>query len=361
MPEVSSYDSSFLKHEALQFGVKVEQAFNLPCWLSSRHFNSRCDMPQFAIEPHDVRSAAERIRPLARQTPVLTSPAFDSEAGVRTLFKCENLQLGGAFKIRGASNLVFSLPKETLAKGVVAYSSGNHAQATAIASQYVGATATIVMPEDAPRSKMEATRRRGANIITYNRFTQSREAIAAEILKDSGASLVPPFDHPMIMAGQGTAALELFTETGPLDALITPVGGGGLLAGCATITKDLHPATRIFGAEPEAGNDTFLSLKAGERVGIPVPDTIADGLRSQKPGELTFPIIRNLAERILLVTDDELKAAVKFLLLELKILVEPSGAAAVAAVLFHKLPPEIRSVGVVISGGNVDFDDLAGY
>jgi threonine dehydratase len=314
-----------------------------------------------AIQPEDVRAAAARIRPLARQTPVLGSAAFDNEAGIRTLFKCENLQLGGAFKIRGASNLVLSLPRETLAKGIVAYSSGNHAQATAIASQYVGAAATIVMPEDAPRSKMEATRRRGANIVTYNRFTQSRETIAAGILKESGATLVPPFDHPMIMAGQGTAALELFTETGPLDALITPVGGGGLLAGCATITKAMHPGTRIFGAEPEAGNDTFLSMNAGERIGISVPDTIADGLRSQKPGELTFPVVRSLAERIILVTDDELRAAVKFLLLELKILAEPSGAAAVAAVLFHKFPPEIRSVGVVISGGNVDFEDLATY
>ena len=316
-------------------------------------------MTQFAIQPDDVRAAAERIRPLARRTPVLNSPAFDTEAGVRTLFKCENLQLGGAFKIRGASNMIFSLPKETLAEGVVAYSSGNHAQATAIASQYVGASATIVMPEDAPRSKMEATRRRGANIVTYNRFTQSREAIAASILKESCATLVPPFDHPMIMAGQGTAALELFTETGPLDALITPVGGGGLLSGCATIAKAMHPGIRIFGAEPEAGNDTFLSLAAGERVGIPVPGTIADGLRSQKPGELTFPIVRSLAERIILVTDDELRTAVKFLLLQLKILVEPSGAAAAAAVLFHKLPPDIRSAGVVISGGNIDFEDLA--
>jgi threonine dehydratase len=315
-------------------------------------------MTQFAIQADDVRAAAGRIRPLARQTPVLGSPAFDGAAGARTLFKCENLQLGGAFKIRGASNLVLSLPKEALAKGVVAYSSGNHAQATAIAAQHVGVPATIVMPEDAPRSKMDATRRRGAKIVTYNRFTESRETIAAGILQESGATLVPPFDHPMIMAGQGTAALELLTETGPLDALITPVGGGGLLSGCATIAREFHPGIRIFGAEPEAGNDTFLSMIAGERIGIPVPDTIADGLRSQKPGALTFPIVRSLAERILLVTDDELRATVKFLLLELKILVEPSGAAAAAAVLFHKLPPGIQSIGVVLSGGNVDFEEV---
>jgi threonine dehydratase len=314
-----------------------------------------------AIRADDVRAAAERIRPLARKTPVLTSDLFDAEAGVRTFFKCENLQRGGAFKIRGAANLVLSLPKEALARGVVAYSSGNHAQATAIAAHHVGVPATIVMPEDAPRSKMEATRSLGAKIVTYNRFTESREAIAAGILEESGATLVPPFDHPMIMAGQGTAALELLNEVGKFDALLTPVGGGGLLSGCATIAKALTPKIRVFGVEPEGGNDTFLSFVAGERIAVPNPDTIADGLRSPKPGELTFPIVRRLAERILLVTDDELRATVKFLLLHLKILVEPSGAAAAAAVLYKKLPPGIGSVGVVISGGNVDFEELAKY
>jgi threonine dehydratase len=314
-----------------------------------------------AIRASDVRAAAERIRPLARKTPVLTSELFDAESGVATFFKCENLQRGGAFKIRGAANLILSLPKESLARGVVAYSSGNHAQATAIAAQYVGAAATIVMPEDAPRSKMEATRSRGAKIVTYNRFTESRESLAAGILKESGATLVPPFDQPMIMAGQGTAALELLAEVGKFDALITPVGGGGLLSGCATIAKALTPKIRVFGVEPEGGNDTFLSFVAGERIAVAHPDTIADGLRSPKPGELTFPIVRRLAERIILVTDDELRATVKFLLLHLKILVEPSGAAAAAAVLHRKLPAGIGSVGVVISGGNVDFEELAKY
>jgi len=314
-----------------------------------------------AINATDVRAAAERIRPLARKTPVMTSAGFDHEAGARAFFKCENLQRGGAFKIRGAANLILSLPRESHARGVVAYSSGNHAQATAIASKHVGAQATIVMPEDAPRSKMESTRSYGAKIVTYNRFTESREALAAGILKESGATLVPPFDHPMIMAGQGTAALELIEETGALDSLITPVGGGGLLSGCATIAKAIDPAIRIFGAEPEGANDTFLSLAAGERVAVPHPDTIADGLRAPKPGELTFPVLQRLVERVVLVTDAELRAAVKFMLLRLKILVEPSGAASVAAVLFRKLPPEIRSVGVVISGGNVDFEELAKY
>jgi threonine dehydratase len=311
-----------------------------------------------AIQADDVRAAAERIRPLARKTPVFTSAGFDSEAGTRVYFKCENLQRGGAFKIRGAANLVLSLPRESLAKGVVAYSSGNHAQATAIAAKYVGVPSTIVMPEDAPKSKMESTRAQGAHIVMYNRFTESREAIAQSILKESGATLIPPFDHPMIMAGQGTAALELLEETGKLDAVIAPVGGGGLLSGTATIAKALHPAIRVFGAEPAGANDTFLSMVAGTRVAIH-PDTIADGLRSPKPGELTFPVIQQLAERIVLVSEDEIRAAVRFMLLRLKILVEPSGAVPVAAVLFHKLPEEIRSVGVIVSGGNVDFEDLA--
>src|SRR5437879_3104383 len=214
-----------------------------------------------AIGADDVRAAAERIRPLARKTPVMTSAGFDAESGVRTFFKCENLQRGGAFKIRGAANLILSLPDAALAHGVVAYSSGNHAQATAIAARHVGAQATIVMPEDAPRSKMESTRSYGARIVTYNRFTDSREQIADRILQETGGTLVPPIDHSMIMAGQGTAALELIEETGPLDALITPVGGGGLLSGCATIARELHPAIRMFGAEPEGANDTFLSMQ----------------------------------------------------------------------------------------------------
>ena len=289
----------------------------------------------------------------------MTSAGFDTEAGVRVHFKCENLQRGGAFKIRGAANLVLSLARESLSRGVVAYSSGNHAQATAIAARHVGVPSTIVMPEDAPKSKMEATRGQGARIVTYNRFTDSREAIAQSILKETGATLIPPFDHPMIMAGQGTAALELLQETGSLDAIIAPVGGGGLVSGTAVISRDLQPAIRVFGAEPEGANDTFLSMMAGSRVAIH-PDTIADGLRSPKPGELTFPVVQHLVERIVLVSEDEIRAALRFVLLRLKILIEPSGAVPVAAVLFHKLPKEIRSVGVIVSGGNVDFEDLAG-
>jgi threonine dehydratase len=314
-----------------------------------------------AIQADDVRQAATRIRPLARRTPVFTSAGFDERAGTRVFFKCENLQRGGAFKIRGAANLILSLAPEALERGVVAYSSGNHAQAVAIAPKHVEARATIVMPQDAPRTKMESTRAHGADIVTYDRHTELREQIAARILERTGATLVPPFDHPMIMAGQGTAALELLDETGPLDALITPVGGGGLLAGSATIAKSIRPAMRVFGAEPQGANDTFLSLAAGERVTVPHPETIADGLRAPQPGAFTFPVLQQLVDAIVLVSDEEIRQTVKFLLLRLKILVEPSGAVPAAAVLFGKLPPGIASVGVILSGGNVDFEDLATY
>jgi len=217
------------------------------------------------------------------------------------------------------------------------------------------------MPEDAPRTKIDATRGYGARVVTFNRHTDDREQIAQGIQDETGATMVPPFDHPLVMAGQGTAALELLEETGPLDAIITPVSGGGLLAGCATIAKALYPAIRVFGSEPEGANDTFLSLAAGRRVAISNPDTIADGLRVLQPGRLTFPIMQHLVERMLLVNDAELRAAVKSLLSRLKILAEPSGAAAAAAVLCHKLPEGIQSIGVVVSGGNVDFADLVKY
>jgi len=314
---------------------------------------------QTEITPALVRQAAERIRPIAQRTPVLTSHSFDAESGVSAFFKCENLQKGGAFKIRGASNLVFSLSKAELEKGLIAYSSGNHAQATAIAARHVGAACTIVMPADAPHSKLQATRGYGANIVTYDRSRENREQITTAIIEKTGATLIPPFDHPFIIAGQGTAALELLEQAPQLDALITPIGGGGLLSGCAVAAKSVNPKIRIFGAEPEQANDTYLSFRSGQRVQVN-SDTIADGLRSPMPGELTFAIIRALAEDILLVSEDEIRAALKFLLARMKILVEPSGAASAAAVLFRKLPPDVARVGVVLSGGNVDFDQLAG-
>ncbi len=291
----------------------------------------------------------------------MTSRSFDAHAGVTAFFKCENLQTGGAFKIRGAANFVYSIPKEAVGRGVVAYSSGNHAQAVAIAAQSVGIPATLVMPEDAPRSKLEATRARGARIIAYNRFTEDRVALGREIAAETGATVVPPFDHPWIIAGAGTVAVELMEQAPKLDALAVCIGGGGLISGCSIAAKALNPALRIIGVEPADGNDTYLSLAARKRIEVPPPATIADGLRSPMPGEITFPIIQKHVERIILVTDDEIRATVKYLLTRLKILVEPSGAVAAAAVFFKKLPPELRRVGIVLSGGNVDYELLASF
>jgi threonine dehydratase len=288
----------------------------------------------------------------------MTSRSVNERAALQVFLKCENLQRSGAFKIRGASNLILSLSPEQLERGIVAFSSGNHAMATAIAAKHVGAQATIVMPEDAPRSKMEPTRAFGARIITYNRALDDREAMAARVLQETGGTLVPPFDHPMIMAGQGTAALELLEDVPDIDALVVCISGGGLLAGCATIAKSIKPGIRIFGVEPEMANDTALSMAAGKRVTIPPPESIADGLRSPAPGILTFPVIQRYVERILLVSEAEISATMRFLLERVKILVEPSGAVALAAVLFGMLPLDIKSAGVVISGGNVDIDFL---
>lgn len=301
-----------------------------------------------------VVEASLRIRPLARHTPVMTSRSVDERAGKKVSFKCENLQRGGSFKVRGASNMIFALLPEQVAKGVVAFSSGNHAQGVALAAKHVGAQATIVMPADAPRSKMEPTQALGARVVTYDRMREDREEIARKLLEGTGATLVPPFDHAMIVAGQGTVALELLEDVPHLDAIVTCLGGGGLTAGCALIAKEMNPAIRIFAAEPELGNDQYLSRKAGKPITIAPPATIADGLRTTTPGNVTFPIIQELVEDIVLVTDDELREAMRFLLMRMKILAEPSGAAAAAAVLFGKLPPEIKTVGVIISGGNVD-------
>ncbi len=307
----------------------------------------------------EIRTAAARIGSIVRRTPVVTSNGFDAQAGAAVFFKCENLQRGGAFKIRGAANFLLSIPENELPRGVVAFSSGNHAQAVAIAAKTLGTRATIVMPEDAPRSKMEATRARGAEVVIYDRLREDREAIARRIADESGATVVPPYDHPWIIAGQGTAALELMEECADLDALLVPVGGGGLISGCAIAAKALNPRIRVIGVEPADGNDTFLSRRKGERVRIPVPETIADGLRAQMPGAVTFPIIQRLVDDIVLVSDDEIRTAVKFLLTRKKILVEPSGAVGAAALLARKVNGATGRVGVILSGGNVDFETLA--
>ncbi len=312
-----------------------------------------------SVTASDVRAASERIRPLARRTPVMTSQSFDRAAGVRAYFKCENLQTGGAFKIRGAANFVYCTPEAERPRGFVAYSSGNHAQAVAIAARAAGSKATLVMPSDAPKSKLQATRDRGGEVVTYDRYRENREAIGAAIAKETGASLIPPFDHPWVVAGQGTAALELLEEAPDLDTLVVCLGGGGLLAGCALIAKQINPAIRIFGVEPQAGNDYWLSRRKGEPVEIPVPVTIADGLMTTRPGRVTWPIIQSLVEDVLLVSDDELIATMRLLLGRMKLLVEPSGAAAAAAVLHGRLPKNCNRAGVLITGGNVDLDFLS--
>ena len=306
----------------------------------------------------DIRAAAGRIKGIAHRTPVVTSRTFEERAGVQAFFKCENLQRGGAFKIRGAANFVYSIPKADLPRGVVAYSSGNHAQAVAISARSVGVPATLVMPLDAPKSKVEATRGYGATIVTYDRFTEDRDAIGRRIAEETGATLVPPFDHPWTMAGQGTAALELLDEIPDLDALVVCIGGGGLISGSAIAARAVRPGIRVFGVEPEGGNDTWLSFRAGKRITIPAPQTIADGLRSPSPGELTFPIIQKNVEDIVLVSDDEIRETMKFFLTRMKLLIEPSGAVAPAALLFGKLPKDLGRVGAIVSGGNVDLEFL---
>jgi threonine dehydratase len=312
-----------------------------------------------SITFEDIGQAAERIRAVARRTPVMTSRTFNAQAGVEAFFKCENFQRGGAFKIRGAANAIFSLSEDELRRGVVAYSSGNHAQATAIAAAQAGVAATIVMPDDAPRSKVEATRGYGARVVIYDRLREDRVAIGDRIAAETGAVLIPPFDHPKVMAGQGTAAMELLDEIPGLDALVVCIGGGGLISGCATAAKAMRPEIRVFGVEPEDGNDTWLSLKAGRIVEVPPPATIADGLRAPKPGSLTFPIVQRLVEQVVLVSDDEIRAMMRFFLLRMKIVAEASGAVAAAAVLHGKVPQGLGRVGIVISGGNADYEMLA--
>jgi len=311
-----------------------------------------------SISLDDIERAAERTRGIAHRTPVMTSRTFDERAGCTAVLKCENLQRSGSFKIRGATNFIYSIPADDARRGVVAYSSGNHAQAVAIAAAAVGAPATIVMPEDSPRSKMEATRGYGARIVTYNRLTEDREAIGRGIAQESGATLVPPYDHAWTMAGQGTVALELLDQAREIDALVAPIGGGGLISGCAVALKALQPGIRVFGVEPADANDTYLSFQAGERVAIPAPQTSADGLRATTPGELTFPVIRQHVEAVVLVSEEEIRATMAFLLTRMKIVVEPSGAVSAAAVLFRKLPADVRRPGIILSGGNVDLEFL---
>jgi threonine dehydratase len=304
------------------------------------------------ISLEDVLAAAGRLKGVAHRTPVLTSRTLDETTGATVFLKAENLQRGGAFKIRGAYNKVSSLSPEQRRAGVVAYSSGNHAQGVALAARLVGTAATIIMPEDTPPGKIDATRGYGAEVVLYDRYQEDREALGAAMAKERGLTLVPPYDDPLVMAGQGTAALELLEDVGELDLLMTPVGGGGLIAGSATAARALHPEIRIVGVEPEDGDDHRQSVAAGHRINLGrIPNTIADGLQSPIPGALTFEVNRHLVDEFVTVTEAEIVAAMRFLFERMKTVAEPSGAVAVAALLAGKV--EGHRIGAVISGGNV--------
>src|SRR5262245_61463001 len=301
----------------------------------------------------DIAAAHERIKPQAKRTPVLTSTTVDALTGASVFFKCENFQRMGAFKFRGAFNALSRLGEEQRRKGVVAFSSGNHAQAVALSGKILGIKTVIVMPEDAPQVKLNATRGYGAEVVQYAK-NQPREELAGRLAAERGLTLIPPFDHPHIIAGQGTAAKELVEDAGPLDALLVPCGGGGLLSGCAIAAKPLAPACRVYGLEPAAGNDALQSFAKKRLVTISIPDTIADGARTPSLGKITFPIVLRTVDDMFTVTDPELARAMFFLWERMKIVVEPTGVLAACALLNNKLDLKGKKGGVVLSGGNVD-------
>ena len=308
----------------------------------------------FAASFDDVRAAGARLRGVVHRTPVLTSATLDARTGATVLLKAENFQRMGAFKFRGAYNRIVQLTDAERAGGVVAFSSGNHAQGVALAARLCGVRAAIVMPSDAPASKTAATAGYGAEVITYDRERMNRSELAASIAQARGATLVPPYDDPRIIAGAGTAVMELIEDAGPLDVLFVCLGGGGFLAGSALAATALSPGVEIYGVEPEAGDDWLRSWHAGRIIEIPVPKTIADGQQTQAPGELTWPIVRALCRGIVTVTDDEIRAAMRFAFERLKIVLEPSGASALAALMHGNVDVTGKRVGVTLSGGNVD-------
>ena len=309
----------------------------------------------------DVVQAAGRIAGVANRTPVLTSRTVDEAFGAQVFFKCENMQRMGAFKFRGAYNALMKFTPEQRRAGVVAFSSGNHAQAIALSAKLLGIPATIVMPQDAPAAKVAATRGYGGNVVLYDRYTQDREQIGRDLAEKHGLTLIPPYDHPDVIAGQGTAAKELFEETGPLDAFFVCLGGGGLLSGSALATRALAPDCRLYGVEPEAGNDGQQSFRKGEIVHIATPQTIADGAQTQHLGNITFPIIRRDVDDILTASDDELVQCMRFFAERMKIVVEPTGCLGFAAARGMKDELRGKKIGILVSGGNIDLAKLSGF
>ena len=307
-----------------------------------------------AVTFESILRAVKALDGAAIKTPVLTSSQFDQLTGASVFFKCENFQRSGAFKFRGAYNAISSLDANQRKRGVIAYSSGNHAQAVALAAKILGVKAIIVMPNDAPAIKLSATRGYGAEIVEYDRATESREDIATTIAKEKGLELLPPFNHPAVIAGQGTAAVELIEEAGQLDYLFVCVGGGGLVSGSAVAARELSAGCKVIGVEPEAGNDAQQSLKTGGIIEIALPDTIADGAQTQAIGALTFPLMQKYVEEIITVTDAELCGQMRFFAERMKIVVEPTGCLAAAGVKSGKINLKGTRVGVIVSGGNVD-------
>jgi threonine dehydratase len=305
-----------------------------------------------------IHEARERISSRIHRTPILTSRQFNDLAGKEVFFKCENFQRAGAFKIRGATNKIQSLTPAEKQQGIAAFSSGNHAQAVALAGREAGVRVLVAMPEDAPAAKVAGTRGYGAEVVFYDRHKVDREAFAMDLAERERLTMVPPYDDNFILAGQGTCGLELVEEVPELDAVLAPCSGGGLFAGVAIAAKALSPKIRCYPVEPVTADDTRQSFLKGERVSIPPPPTIADGLRVQIPGKLTFPIVQKLADDVLTVSDEEIIETLRFMLFRMKILVETSGATAAAAVMFKKLPADVKRVGVILSGGNIDPDLL---
>lgn len=306
----------------------------------------------FAISPDDVLAAAEVLDGVAHRTPLLESRRLNEQLGGRVLLKAENLQRTGSFKFRGGYNAIAALDADQKKAGVVAFSSGNHAQGVALGAQLHGVSAVIIMPTDAPPNKLAATRGYGADVITYDRYKESREEIGAALSERDGRSLIKPFDHPPVMAGQGTVALEALTDAPEIDTMVVCLGGGGLLSGCTTIAKHLNPDIEIFGVEPEAGDDHRRSRTAGERITIDVPVTIADGQQTTAPGELTWPINDRYVSEFTAVTDAEIIATMRLLFEQFKVVAEPSGASALAALVYGHIPAKGRTVVATISGGN---------
>ena len=314
-----------------------------------------------AIDYADVAAAHARLQGVAHRTPVHTSQTANALTGAQLFFKCENFQRMGAFKFRGAYNALAQFTAEQRKSGVCAFSSGNHAQGLALSAQLLGIPAAIVMPLDSPAVKMTATRGYGAEVITYDRYTQDREAIGRQLAQERGMTLIPPYDHAHVMAGQGTAAIELFEDTGPLDLLLICLGGGGLLSGCAVVAHQLSPGCRVIGVEPEAGNDVQQSKQLGHIVKIDTPRTIADGAQTQQVGRLTFPVIQTLVDDIVTVSDAQLVEAMRFAAARMKMVVEPTGALAMAAAMQGVVDVRDKRVGVLISGGNIDIAQFAKY